>query len=109
MQWHQVVLVGIYQINKTYITQKYCINKLQPEKHCNGQCHLQKQLSKSEDETNSTSLEIKWKELELFIQNNYELEIIVNSRFKNSHQYYYCFTYNNPSYKIEAPPPQLFI
>ncbi len=45
-----------YLVNKEYIATVLCINKDKPEMHCNGKCHLTKQLKKaSEDENNSPS------------------------------------------------------
>lgn len=31
--------------NRAAITEKYCVNKEQPEKKCHGKCHLEKQLN----------------------------------------------------------------
>lgn len=42
-------LVFNYQINKTEITQKHCINKNRPSKKCNGKCHLFKQLREQQE------------------------------------------------------------
>ena len=42
------LLVVNYELNKTRITTQYCVNKARPALHCNGQCHLAKQLRKTE-------------------------------------------------------------
>lgn len=42
------LLVVNYELNKTQITAQYCVNKARPLLHCNGQCHLAKQLRKTE-------------------------------------------------------------
>ena len=44
-----MVLVGIYQVNKDYIIENYCINKEKPEMKCNGKCHMKKMLSKTKE------------------------------------------------------------
>jgi len=44
----QEVLVVDYQLNKAQITAQYCVNKARPQLHCNGKCHLAKQLRKAE-------------------------------------------------------------
>ncbi|WP_302718289.1 hypothetical protein [Hymenobacter sp. BT770] len=44
----QEVLVVDYQLNKARITELYCVNKARPELHCNGKCHLAKQLRKAD-------------------------------------------------------------
>jgi hypothetical protein len=43
------VLVLDYQLHKARITELYCINKARPQLHCNGKCHLAKQLRKTDD------------------------------------------------------------
>jgi hypothetical protein len=40
-----------YEINKAAITASLCENKDKPAMHCNGKCHLRKQLAKA-TETN---------------------------------------------------------
>ena len=44
----QEVLVVDYQLNKAKITAQFCVNKARPQLHCNGKCHLAKQLRKAE-------------------------------------------------------------
>jgi len=40
-----------YQLNQTYIANNLCINKAEPQLHCNGKCQLAKKLA--EEESNS--------------------------------------------------------
>ena len=42
------LLVVNYALNKAQITAQYCVNKSKPMLHCNGQCHLARQLRKAE-------------------------------------------------------------
>ncbi|WP_240034588.1 hypothetical protein [Flavobacterium silvisoli] len=35
-----------YIVNYDYISKVLCVNKAKPEMHCNGKCHLMKQLAK---------------------------------------------------------------
>lgn len=45
-----------YVSNKAYVAKTLCVNKKKPEMHCNGKCHLAKQLQKLEaDEKPSPS------------------------------------------------------
>lgn len=39
-----------YAVNYDYITEVLCINKAKPELHCNGKCHLMKELAKAADD-----------------------------------------------------------
>ena len=41
-----------YQLNKQYYTKVLCENKDKPMMHCNGQCHLAKELKEAEQKTN---------------------------------------------------------
>lgn len=36
-----------YQVHKERITELFCVNKDKPNLHCNGKCHLAKQLRKT--------------------------------------------------------------
>lgn len=36
-----------YEFNKDFITANFCENKARPAMHCNGKCHLSKQLAKA--------------------------------------------------------------
>lgn len=42
------LLIAGYEFNKGYITAKFCVNKSKPMLHCNGKCHLQKQLKEEQ-------------------------------------------------------------
>ncbi|HTM66007.1 MAG TPA: hypothetical protein VL093_06795 [Flavipsychrobacter sp.] len=43
----QLGVVGWYVMNEQTIADKYCVNKDKPQLHCNGKCHLKKQLDKT--------------------------------------------------------------
>ncbi len=57
-----------YAINYHYYAEEVCINKDKPEMHCNGQCHLKKEIKKIYEEESipnkkkSTLPELKLKE-----------------------------------------------
>jgi len=38
-----------YVINYDYISKTLCINKAKPKMHCNGKCHLMKELAKASE------------------------------------------------------------
>jgi hypothetical protein len=42
------LLVLDYELNKAQVTELYCVNKARPQLHCNGKCHLARQLRKTE-------------------------------------------------------------
>jgi hypothetical protein len=53
-----------YAVNKEYIATTLCENKGKPMMHCNGKCHLEKELKKTakEDSKQQTSLRINAEE-----------------------------------------------
>lgn len=44
-----------YEANKDYFTQNFCINKDKPLLKCNGKCHLNKTIKKTEEAKGSES------------------------------------------------------
>jgi hypothetical protein len=36
-----------YAVNYDYIAKELCVNKAKPQMHCNGKCHLMKELAKA--------------------------------------------------------------
>jgi len=43
-----------YMVRKSYIIEKFCINKDVPEMQCNGKCHLNEQIRENESSEEST-------------------------------------------------------
>lgn len=41
------VVVLDYALHRSQVTELFCVNKDQPQLHCNGKCHLRKQLAKA--------------------------------------------------------------
>lgn len=46
----KTVVFADYLLNYDYISKVLCINKDKPEMHCNGKCHLAKELKKQDTE-----------------------------------------------------------
>ena len=38
-----------YAVNYEYISKVLCVNKAKPMMHCNGKCHLMKELAKAQE------------------------------------------------------------
>lgn len=58
----------LYKLNEKRITEKYCVNKTVPGSCCKGKCHLNKTISKSENENAKnpfSTTNIKIKEVEI--------------------------------------------
>ncbi|MCB9034302.1 MAG: hypothetical protein H6553_10725 [Chitinophagales bacterium] len=108
----KVLIVGFYQLNKTYITKVYCENKDKPEMHCDGQCHLEKTLEKNTKQKDSDENGILNRVAEEItaLNNDFSIQPIVYQRkvYKNifkEYKFYYHFSFENHLLK----PPQHFI
>lgn len=67
----KTIVVADYQINKEYIAKVLCVNKSKPKMHCNGKCHLKKELNKAEKKERSPANPLNEKnEIQLFSQSN---------------------------------------
>jgi hypothetical protein len=50
-----VLPVAEYIINYDYIANVLCVNKAKPQMHCNGKCHLMKELAKAAEQDKPAS------------------------------------------------------
>ena len=99
-----VILVN-YKLNKAAITNAYCENKAKPMMHCNGQCHLRKQLQKEEKKENSFPVSLKDKtDIQLYSESetffSYENNIRVQSYLIGNT----CCTYRKHLLAVFHPP-----
>jgi hypothetical protein len=92
-----------YELNKATITKNFCVNKSKPMLHCNGKCHLKKQLEK-EDKKEETPTSSKEKsEIQFYSAPASTAFIAVSSTI--SHNTIYIVTYPDaPRYAIFHPP-----
>lgn len=77
-----------YAVNYDYIATVLCVNKEIPKMHCNGKCHLMKELAKASENEKPISSDKKSSVQEhevLFFQSISNLEIVTIS-FENNLQ-----------------------
>jgi len=68
IQTFETALITLnFKINQDFFAE-ICINKDKPEMHCNGKCHLKKQIRQHEKEESKKNKQIAEKEYQLFIQ-----------------------------------------
>lgn len=48
-----------YAINSDYIADNFCINKDKPEMHCDGKCHVKKEMEKETGDAQALELAMK--------------------------------------------------
>jgi hypothetical protein len=102
------IVLTDYQINKEYIAKVLCINKSKPKMHCNGKCHLKKELNKAEKKENSPANPLKEKsEIQLFSQHYSSLELFTS--IQTTHNKYisdYSFPLSDKYLDSIFHPPQ---
>ena len=112
----QLGIVLEYISHKESITEKYCENKDKPELHCNGKCHLKKEIAKkvksnnekntkdSKNETNNFKFQLKYNNVHigLALMDIFHVPSIYNFDYFNAKIH---STYLN----IDTPPPQLLV
>ena len=101
-----------YIIHYKYISQELCINKDKPELHCNGKCHLKKEIKKvlgdeSKSPVQKTTLPfLKLKEYTIYNYNKLLVYYYLTYTFKQQASIFVC---KKPQsgfrLKLLKPPP----
>jgi hypothetical protein len=66
------IIIAGYAINTAYITKAFCENKDKPMMHCNGKCHLKKQLNEEKEKDQNPSSVKDKREITQFSESNSE-------------------------------------
>ncbi|WP_432670438.1 hypothetical protein [Flavobacterium sp. SM2513] len=100
-----------YVVNYDYIVNELCENIAKPELHCNGKCHLAKELAKAstDDTSNSSEKKVVAQQYELvYFQ---EIKAIIFSMYDSnfSPQVYNSYTNNYYHLSVNSTfhPPNL--
>jgi hypothetical protein len=101
----KVLILADYEWNKEYISKTLCENKNKPQSHCNGKCHLKKQLAKEEKRENAPANNLKEKsEIQLFSQ---KAETVFPGRYVTGNLSFAPFQLMetaSPSFAVFHPP-----
>lgn len=103
--FRQAEVIFGYHLNKSYITENFCVNKAKPEMQCNGKCHLKKELKESEEDASKNPVSLKqFNELFLLCDNsparlNQPLSLVVAVLTPA-----FNFIYTDPCKDIFHPP-----
>ncbi|MFL5762301.1 MAG: hypothetical protein ACJ77K_00055 [Bacteroidia bacterium] len=62
----KLIVIVDFGLNQEYIAKNLCENKAKPMMHCNGKCHLRKQLQKEDKKDNSPNSLREKHEVQLF-------------------------------------------
>lgn len=98
-----------YVANYNYIVKELCVNKQKPQLHCNGKCHLMKELAKaSENEKPATGKKNLHQETELFLQANQSFTIAGFYKIStNTNQCVYNNLYAHSAVRFLFRPPSV--
>lgn len=75
--FNKTIIYFNFELNKDYITKNLCVNRNKPQMHCNGKCHLKKQLAKEEKKEQSPANSTKEKnEIQFFSEINSNINLL---------------------------------
>lgn len=104
---YNAILFIDYEINKTEITELFCINKDKPELNCNGSCHLMQQLKERE---HKESQQINYQDFKIeAISEQEELCFDVLDLKVAIWPYNTDFHTLNETYLVPSPPPNSIV
>jgi hypothetical protein len=95
-----------YSVNKSFITNHLCENRLKPEIHCAGKCYLNKQLAKSNESRDSGDQKSSTKNLitDLFVPVNEPLSFNLKETPVYTSRFYIPFISGQYTGNIFHPP-----
>lgn len=95
------VILLQYNLNKAYIAANLCENRNKPQLHCNGTCHLKKQLAKtvetpdSQDNSNKGTIKIVTVDfVETTSAPSFDMQLSLTSIFQPRSNYQYAAGYS---------------
>jgi hypothetical protein len=96
----RATIVFVFIANQKQITEQYCENKKRPELHCNGQCHLKKQLQETPIDTPQNLPE--------YLKLTYTEESTVSNNISISYLRYPSSVIHNFVYTLHLPTGTTF-
>ncbi len=98
-----------YVVNYDYISKVLCENKAKPMMHCNGKCHLMKELAKASDAENPKSSDKKGSTQPtevLFFEElkDFKISTVYTSNIKKTNQSYSNLYFYLNSDAVFRPP-----
>jgi hypothetical protein len=94
-----------YEVNRDYIAKNLCENRNKPQMHCNGKCHLNKELKEQQKKEQNplSSIIIKYLAIQYF-QSQYEFSFTHFSTTVKNNFYYSQTSLPKISFSIFHPP-----
>jgi len=101
-----------YAVNYQYISKVLCVNQAKPAMHCNGKCHLMKELAKASEseKSNPTDKKNTQQESEILFFEEIKPYAVVTASYGNLKKANY--SYNNlyshsANHSVFHPPAQI--
>jgi len=101
----KLLVMGYYELNKAYIAKTYCVNKQKPQMHCNGRCHMQKQLKKQDEQPDKPSIP-NLKDIHetfVFFERGFMGNLIDNANFNIQTAYFFAVNTNGSGCVFHPP------
>jgi hypothetical protein len=95
-----------YEVNKDYISKVLCENKEKKELHCEGKCHLKKELQK-EEKKESTPTGSSKEKFEITLFHSFQEQEIVFETTLLAYQFPYTFLLSDKHLVPVFHPPGL--
>ncbi len=102
-----------YAVNYKYISEELCVNKDKPEMHCNGKCHLKKEIKKvlgdENPAKNKTTLPgLKLKDYTLYQRNNLINKFFIKYNYQQTDSIYIVLNTFRGYLSEQTKPPQAY-
>ncbi|KDN55873.1 hypothetical protein FEM21_10640 [Flavobacterium seoulense] len=108
VSFQQALIVVCFKLNQQQIEQAFCVNKAKPQLQCHGNCHLKKELEKSE-KSNDLELNGIGKKIEIALFSNIEFEAEIFKEINSNRIIVYKELGKlEPYLEIIVPPPVVF-
>jgi hypothetical protein len=105
---YRLGMVTWFEMNREYIAKVLCINKTEPEKGCNGQCYLKKNLQKTDTPDNTPQSSAREKSPSVdFLVEAFACRFTPAFRLLSEHSGYYRFLPEGTTHSVFHPPSPL--
>lgn len=94
-----------FELNLDYIVQKYCVNKDKPMLHCNGKCHLKKQMSLGTEDHSAILTQVF---IPTYFQDyTYQLKPVFTNNTVEATYWSNAVHWNSRFNQVPVPPPKV--
>lgn len=106
--FQQALIIVHFKLNQKNIEKEFCVNKAKPKLQCHGQCHLKKELEKS-DKNSDLELTGIGKKIDINMMESFDFSLAILKTIPFTKKIFYkewgkCA----PSLEIFVPPPILY-